>query len=92
MYFTEIWEHGSGLSFKAWDSEYVGAVAITPGSIDAILNAKGTKASNRVGNPPPISARQSFEEFVVLRGDKVLYRSESQEGEQVSGGNGGQRR
>ena len=81
MYFTEIWEHGSGLTIKAWDSEYVGAVPITPGSIDEILNAQGTKSSNFVGSPALSPARQTFEEFVVLGGGKVLYRSETQEGE-----------
>jgi len=82
MIFMESWEHSSGLTIKAWDSEYVGPVTITPGSIDQILNARGWKGTDLIGDPSLIPARQSFEEFVVLLGDKVLYRSKIQEGEQ----------
>lgn len=82
MFFMESWQHGSGLTVKAWDSEYVGVIAVTRGSIDEILKTQGRKDGDYVGAPDPTPARGSFEEFVVLRGDKVLYRSTTQEAEQ----------
>jgi len=86
MFFMESWQHGSGLSVKAWDSEYVGDVAITRCSIDDILKAQGEKAGDDAVNHDSSPARVSFQEFVVLRGDKVLYSSETQ-GEQAMRGN-----
>lgn len=81
MYFTETWEHSSGLSIKAFDSEYVGELKIVPGSIDAILNKPGRKASDFVGSPAIGPTRQTFQEILILRHDKAVFRSTEYQGE-----------
>ena len=86
MFFMERWEHGSGLTVKAWDSKFVGDIAITRGSIDEILKNQAKNGSDDVGDPD-WTAHGSFEEFVVLRGDRVLYSSSTQEGEQAAPSN-----
>jgi hypothetical protein len=84
MIFMESWNHGAGLTVKAWDSEYVRDIAITPTPIDHVLNTHGIESAHIIGEASLAPARESFEEFVVLLGDKVLYRSGPQETEQGS--------
>ena len=87
MSFTESWEHRSGLTVTAFDSEYVGKLTIVPGSIDKILNAPGRSPSDFVGTPYIGPARTTFEGIVVSKGDKILYRSTESQSEQAAAPN-----
>ena len=83
MSFTETWEHASGLTITAYDSEYLGAIEITTGSIDHLLNPpRGRKASDFIGDPGIGDPRKTFEGFTVLQGDKPVFRSNRNQGEQ----------
>ena len=87
MSFIETWQHPSGLTITAYDSEYVGDMAIIRESIDAILNNPNRKATDFVrtlGAPPP---RPTFEGFVVTKGDTKIYTSTETESEQDASGN-----
>jgi hypothetical protein len=75
MSFTESWEHGSGLTILAFDSEYAGGLAIVPGSIDEKLDAPGRKPADFFGTACIGPARKTFEGIMVSKGDEVLYRS-----------------
>lgn len=72
MSFTESWEHSSGLTVIAYDSENVGAAEILPGKISEILN-----------RTPPVSGidlrRTSFKGFIIKRGDSVIHCSDSKQ-------------
>jgi hypothetical protein len=67
MTFTENWQHKSGLTITAYDSEYVGNLPIMRESIDEILNNPTRKPSGIV---PP---RKTFEGFRVSTGKKVIF-------------------
>ena len=82
MSFTETWEHPSGLTITAYDSEYAGDLKIVPGSIDSLINDPGRKPTDFIGDPGIGPPRKSFEQFVISQGDKMLFRSNENQCEQ----------
>ena len=69
MVFTEVWQHKSGLTITAYDSEYVGNLPIVRDDIlvHEVLNNPTWKAT---GIDPP---RTTFEGFYVSKGKKELF-------------------
>jgi hypothetical protein len=89
MIFEESWTHSSGLTVRAFDCEWVGPIENTPKMIDGMIDGTATIPGTKVRTN---AARKSFNGFTISRGDSVIYNShKAQEGEQGSGGNGGQR-
>lgn len=84
MSFLETWQHPSGLTITAYDSEYVGHLAITRESIDAILNNPNRNNTNFVGPLGVPQKRQTFEGFVITNGEIQVYSSKEAEGEQAA--------
>ncbi len=86
MYFSETWQHPSGLSIIAFDSEYVGPLEIVPMSIDSIVNNPERKTSDFIssgtidGVPTLTSTgqpkkRKTFHEILLKRQKKEVFRS-----------------
>ena len=79
MAFTEIWQHKSGLTITAYDSEYVGNLPIVRNDIlvDEVLNKPTWKPTDI--SPP----RKTFEGFYVSSGKKELFSCDENQGEQA---------
>jgi hypothetical protein len=88
MSFIETWQHPSGLTVTAYDSEYVGELPIIRKSIDAILNDPNRHAADFVGASRTLPKRLTFEGFVITNGKTQVYSSKERDGEQASASNG----
>lgn len=86
MYFSETWQHPSGLSIIAFDSEYVGPLEIVPMSIDSIVNNPERKTSDFISSGiingvPTITStaqpkkRKTFHGIILMRQKKEVFRS-----------------
>jgi hypothetical protein len=85
--FSETWQLQSGLSVIAYDSQYVSRDAvITRESINDILSNPDRRSKVIVGGGSP---RDTFNGFSIFKGDKVIYRSDANQGEQAGSSSGG---
>lgn len=86
MIFEESWTHSSGLTVRAFDSEWVGPIRINPKMLDGIIDGTATIPGTKVRIN---AARKSFNGFTISRSDSVIYNSHKNQGEQDASSNGG---
>ena len=72
MILSEYWTHSSGLVVTAYDTEYVGPVAISGTSLDDFLDGTAVFPGTNVKVNSP---RESFNGFTISKGETTLYNS-----------------
>ena len=79
MILVESWGHASGLTVRAFDTEYVGPFRLTGEFLDGLIDGTGTFPGTNVKINSP---RKTFNGFTISRGESELYNSREYQGEQ----------